>query len=86
MLQQKAVREAILNALVHRDYNFHTENVPIRIEMYRMEVINSDSLYGKISINPLGKVRPKTRNAALANMLELLNVTEIRYSGCFYYS
>lgn len=79
----KAVREAILNALVHRDYSVHTENVPIRIEMYRdrMEIINSGGLYGKISIDALGKVRPETRNAALANMLELLRVTENRYSG-----
>lgn len=79
----KAVREAILNALVHRDYSVHTENVPIRIEMYRdrMEIINSGGLYGKISIDALGKVRPETRNAALTNMLELLNITENRYSG-----
>ena len=79
----KAVHEAILNALVHRDYSVHTENIPIRIEMYRdrMEVINSGGLYGKISIDALGKVHPETRNAALANMLELLNVTENRYSG-----
>lgn len=79
----KAVREAILNALVHRDYSVHTENVPIRIEMYRdrMEIINSGGLYGKISIDALGKVRPETRNAALVNMLELLNITENRYSG-----
>lgn len=79
----KAVREAILNALVHRDYSIHTENVPVRIEMYRdrMEIINSGGLYGKISVDALGKVRPETRNAALANMLELLNVTENRYSG-----
>lgn len=79
----KAVREAILNALVHRDYSIHTENVPVRIEMYRdrMEIINSGGLYGKITIDALGKVRPETRNAALANMLELLNVTENRYSG-----
>lgn len=79
----KAVREAILNALVHRDYSIHTENVPVRIEMYRdrMEIINSGGLYGKISIDALGKVRPETRNAALANMLELLNITENRYSG-----
>lgn len=79
----KAVREAILNALVHRDYSVHTENVPIRVEMYRdrMEIINSGGLYGKISIDALGKVRPETRNAALANMLELLNITENRYSG-----
>ena len=79
----KAVREAILNALVHRDYSVHTENVPIRIEMYRdrMEIINSGGLYGKITIDALGKVRPETRNAALANMLELLRITENRYSG-----
>ena len=79
----KAVREAILNALVHRDYSIHTENVPIRIEMYRdrMEILNSGGLYGKTSIDALGKVRPETRNAVLANILELLKVTENRYSG-----
>lgn len=79
----KAVREAILNALVHRDYNIHTENVPIRIEMYRdrMEITNSGGLYGRISIDALGKVRPETRNAVLANVLELLKITENRYSG-----
>ena len=79
----KAVREAILNALVHRDYSMHTENVPIRIEMYRdrMEITNSGGLYGKITIDALGKVRPETRNAVLANILELLKITENRYSG-----
>jgi len=79
----KAVREAILNALVHRDYSIHTENVSIRIEMYRdrMEILSSGGLYGKITIDALGKVRPETRNAALANMLELLHITENRYSG-----
>lgn len=48
-----AVREAILNALVHRDYSIHTENIPIRIEMYRdhMEIKSSGGLYGKITEN-----------------------------------
>ena len=79
----KAVREAALNALIHRDYSIHTENVPIRIEMYRdrMVIINSGGLYGKITIDSLGKVHPETRNAALANILEILGVTENRYSG-----
>lgn len=79
----KAVREAILNSLIHRDYSIHTENVPIRIEMYRdrMEITNSGGLYGKNSVDALGKVRPEVRNAALVNMLELLKVTENRYSG-----
>ena len=79
----KAVREAILNALVHRDYSIHSENVPIRIEMYRdrMEIVNSGGLYGRLTIDALGKVRPETRNATLANILELLRITENRYSG-----
>ena len=78
-----AVREAILNALVHRDYSSHTETVPIRIVMYsnRMEIINSGGLYGRITIDSLGKVHPDTRNPTLANILELLNITENRYSG-----
>lgn len=79
----KAVREAILNALVHRDYSEYTENIPISIEMYRdrMEITNSGGLYGKMNVSSLGKIRPETRNAALANILELLKVTENRYSG-----
>jgi len=79
----RAVREAVLNALVHRDYSIHSQNVPVRIEMYRdrMEIINSGGLYGKITIDSLGKVHPDTRNAVLANILELLGVTENRYSG-----
>lgn len=79
----KAVREAILNALIHRDYSAYTENIPVRIEMYtdRMEIINSGGLYGNVSISELGQVRPDTRNPALANILEILHTTENRYSG-----
>jgi len=47
----------------------------------RLEIISPGGLYGKITIDSLGKVHPDTRNAALANILELLNVTENRYSG-----
>lgn len=79
----KAVRKAILNALIHRDYSIHTENTPIRLNMYsdRMEIINSGGLYGRISIGSLGKARADTRNLALANILEVLRETENRYSG-----
>ena len=79
----KAVREAVLNALVHRDYSMYTENTPVSIEMYRdrMVIRNPGGLYGGGSTKQLGKGRPETRNAALVNMLELLHVTENRYSG-----
>lgn len=78
-----AVREAILNALVHRDYSLYTENIPVSIEMFRdrMEIRNSGGLFGTASVEMLGHVRTETRNAVLVNILELLKVTENRYSG-----
>lgn len=78
-----AVREAVINALIHRDYSILTENTPVSIEMYRdrMEITSKGGLYGGGSVCQLGKGRPETRNPALANILELLKITENRYSG-----
>lgn len=78
-----AVREVILNALVHRDYSIHTEGMPIQITMYndRLEVKNPGGLYGRLTIDQLGKVQPDTRNPVLATAMETLNLTENRYSG-----
>lgn len=78
-----AVREVLLNALVHRDYSMHTEGMPIQLIMYsdRMEVINPGGLYGRMRIDLLGKVQPDTRNPVLATALEVMKITENRYSG-----
>ena len=78
-----AVREAILNALVHRDYSIHTEGMPIQILMFedRMEIRNPGGIYGRMSIDQLGKVQADTRNPVLALALEVLDITENRYSG-----
>ncbi len=78
-----AVREAVLNALVHRDYSIHTEGKPIQLTMYedRIEIKNPGGLYGRITVDQLGKVQPDTRNPLIANILEMLNITENRYSG-----
>lgn len=78
-----AVREAIINALIHRDYSIHTEGMPIQLTIYedRMEIINPGGLYGRISIDQLGKTQPDTRNPVIAVAMELLNKTENRYSG-----
>lgn len=78
-----AIREAILNALVHRDYSIHTEGMPIQLIMFddRMEIRNPGGIYGRIKIDQLGKVQPDTRNPVLASELEALKITENRYSG-----
>lgn len=78
-----AVREAILNALVHRDYSFHTEGMPIQLIMYadRMEIVNPGGLYGRLTIDQLGNVQPDTRNPVIVTAMEALGKTENRYSG-----
>ena len=78
-----AVREAVINALVHRDYSIHTEGMPIQIQMFedRMEIRNPGGIYGRLRIDQLGKMQPDTRNPVLASALEVLGITENRYSG-----
>lgn len=79
----EAVREAILNALVHRDYSIYTESKPIQLNMYddRLEITNPGGLYGRLTVDQLGHVQPDTRNPILATALEILHETENRYSG-----
>lgn len=78
-----AIREAILNALIHRDYSIYTEGTPIQICFFtnRLEIHSPGSLYGRMTIFDLGKARPDLRNPALATMSEFLLKTENRYSG-----
>lgn len=78
-----ALREAILNALIHRDYSIHTQGMPIEVIMYkdRLEIRNPGGLYGRLTIDKLGKVQPDTRNPVLARAMETLGLTENRYSG-----
>lgn len=78
-----AVREAVVNALVHRDYSIHTEGMPIQLLMFedRMEIHSPGGIYGRIKIDQLGKVQPDTRNPVLAVALEVMGITENRYSG-----
>ncbi|MCR5540878.1 MAG: putative DNA binding domain-containing protein [Ruminococcus sp.] len=78
-----AIRELILNALIHRDYSIHTDSTPITIRIYsdRFEIENPGGLYGRMTLDRLGKVSADTRNPAIANAMEILGETENRYSG-----
>ena len=71
-----AVREIILNALIHRDYSVHTEDSPIRVILYRDRLVveNPGGLYGRLTVND-------TRNPFLAGNLEVMIDTENRFSG-----
>ncbi|MGN0490188.1 ATP-binding protein [Ruminococcus sp.] len=78
-----AVRELVLNALIHRDYSIHTESAQITITMYsdRMEIENPGGLYGRMTLDNLGFVSADTRNPYIAGALEIMGETENRYSG-----
>lgn len=78
-----AVRELILNALIHRDYSIHTDSTPIMIRRFadRLEIENPGGLYGRMTLDQLGKVSADTRNPFIANAMEIMNETENRYSG-----
>jgi len=79
----EAIREAVLNALIHRDYSHFTEGTPIQVNFFsnRLEIHSPGGLYGRITVEDLGKTRPDLRNPVLATMAEFLLKTENRYSG-----
>lgn len=79
-----AVREIILNSLIHRDYSIHSEGKPISLTIYsdRLEVINSGGIYGRLSVDQLGtNAQPDARNPFLVRAMEILGKTENRGSG-----
>jgi ATP-dependent DNA helicase RecG len=79
----KAIREIILNSLIHRDYSIHTQSSPTRIMFFadRLEIENPGGLYGRLTLDKLGKVGADTRNPAIAAALEILIDSENRFSG-----
>ena len=78
-----AIREAVLNALQHRDYSVYSEGKPVRIEIYpdRIEIMNSGGAYGPLPVGKLGDIPPEARNPTLSDILEVLGISENRGSG-----
>lgn len=70
-----ALREAVLNALVHRDYSIYTRSIPVKVSIYknRIEVKNPGGFFGQ--------TQPDTRNPALARSLEAMGIMRNRHSG-----
>lgn len=81
----EALREAIANALIHRDYSTQTENAYISVYMYndRIEIINPGTLYGTNKIKKLGTATTmESRNPTLVRILEEKgSIIENRHSG-----
>jgi ATP-dependent DNA helicase RecG len=68
----EAVREAVVNALMHRDYSPVTRGTQVQIELFpdRLVVRNPGGLYGGVIVDELGEEGiSSSRNAVLSSLL-----------------
>ena len=78
-LPETALREALINALAHRDYR-SSANVQIYIFSDRLEIVNPGGLVGGMLLKDLGK-RSVPRNPLLFGTLYRMNLVEHVGSG-----
>jgi ATP-dependent DNA helicase RecG len=70
---EEVIREALVNALVHRDYSEHARGMQVQVEMYpdRLVIRNPGGLYGPVEVGSLGtSTISSSRNKALLKILE----------------
>ncbi len=81
----KALREAIANALIHRDYSSNSDGSYIYLRIFddRIEVLNPGELYGNNKLENLGTdLKMEVRNNAIIRLLEeTTDIVENRHTG-----
>jgi ATP-dependent DNA helicase RecG len=68
-----ALREALVNALVHRDLSVLARGTPVQIQLFpdRLTIVNPGGLHGPVSIERLGEAGvSSSRNATMMRILE----------------
>ena len=81
----KALREAIANALIHRDYSINTDSAYIYLRIFddRIEILNPGGLYGNNRLENLGSDNIlEVRNNTIIRLLEdTTDIVENRHTG-----
>lgn len=71
----EAIREALLNAIIHRDYSF-SGSISINIYSDRMEIISLGGLVAGLSIEAVMMGASQARNEKLANLFYRMELIE----------
>ena len=77
---EKALFEAIVNAVAHRDYTMQGSKIRLSMFTDRLEINSPGNLPNNLTIDSMA-VRQSTRNEALASMLGRIPVEDIQGSG-----
>jgi ATP-dependent DNA helicase RecG len=70
---EAAVREALVNALAHRDLSGGARGTPVQVQLFpdRLTILNPGGLFGPVSVDRLGEEGiSATRNQVLLKLLE----------------
>jgi len=71
-----ALREVLVNAIVHRDYSITGSSIKINIFDDRMEVISPGVLFGNLDISDLGKGVSESRNRRMVRIFRKMGFME----------
>ena len=71
-----AIREVIINAVVHRDYSIRGSSIKINVFDNRLEVISPGTLFGNIDISDIGTGISECRNRSIVRIFRRLNLME----------
>ena len=79
---REAVREALLNAVVHRDYSGYVRGSQIQVKLFadRLEIRSPGGLFNDVTLDTLEE-RQSTRNRKLMQVMEDLHLVDNRGSG-----
>jgi len=79
---EEALREAVVNAIAHRDYSHFVRGSYVQIRLYadRLEIQSPGGLYGNVAVETLEEEQ-STRNSLLMKFMEDLHLVENRGSG-----
>ena len=72
-----ALREAVVNSLVHRDLSALARGTPVQVQLFpdRLTIMNPGGLHGPVSLDRLGEAGvSSSRNATMMRLLEDISV------------